>query len=241
MTIAKLQPATEPLPRETLGDRIYVDLVNQLRHGIIDGAARLVDVDLARAYGTSRMPVREALMRLASEGYLISTTRGFTLPRLSDDDIREIFDVRRLLEPAAAASAAVRIGKAGEKTLTAALKQARAAAMREDLQKMIEANIAFRNGWLAVVPNRRLAETIARFSDQVHAVRLNTLSDPAIRRVVVDLLTKLHRAFLDRDAPVVDVQTRAFIDAAEQAYFRNGGIAAVPLAVLPRARAEGRR
>ncbi len=41
------------------------------------------------------MPAREALLRLANEGYLVGTTRGFVTPRLGLDDIREIFEVRR--------------------------------------------------------------------------------------------------------------------------------------------------
>jgi hypothetical protein len=56
--------------------------------------------------GTSRMPAREALLRLTNERYLVGTTRGFVTPRLSLEDIRDIFAVRLLLEPRAAANAA---------------------------------------------------------------------------------------------------------------------------------------
>lgn len=220
MTSSRINTAGEPLERaETLGDRIYGDLVAQLKVGAIDRGRRLVDVDLARTYGTSRMPVRDALLRLVNEGYLVGTTRGFCVPHLADSDIREIFEVRRLLEPHAASAAARDLDKTAERRLTAALRSARAAQAVDDATALIHANIEFRGAWLAAVANRRLADTLARFADQVHAVRLNTLSDAGTRRVVLRGLTSLHDAFLRRDGDRAGRQMSAFIDAAEHAFF----------------------
>src|ERR1700681_4118239 len=92
--------------RDNLSERIYLDLRSRLQRGGIDADRRLVDLEVAAEYGTSRMPAREALLRLANEGYLVGTTRGFVTPKLSLEDIRDIFAVRRLLEPQAAANAA---------------------------------------------------------------------------------------------------------------------------------------
>lgn len=224
MSTTRMKTAGEPLERaETLGDRIYGDLVAQLKVGAIDRSRRLVDVELARTYGTSRMPVRDALLRLVNEGYLVGTTRGFCVPTLADSDIREIFEVRRLLEPPAAASAARDLDKATERRLTAALKAARATEAIDDTQALIHANIEFRSAWLAAVANRRLAGTLARFADHVHAVRLNTLGDGSTRRVVLRGLTSLHDAFIRRDGERAARQMTAFIDAAEHAFFTARG------------------
>ena len=65
-----------------------------------------MDVEIANEFGVSRMPVREALMQLVHDGMIESTSRGFVLRRYSDREIEEIFEIRRLLEPAAAAIAA---------------------------------------------------------------------------------------------------------------------------------------
>ncbi len=146
------------------------------------------------------MPAREALLRLANEGYLVGTSRGFVTPRLSLEDIREIFEVRRLLEPRAAANAARDLTPADEAKLTAAITDARAAARADDIERLILANIAFRAAWLGAVRNRRLAETIARFVDHVQTVRLGTLADPQTRNVVSEGLEGLYRAFRARDA-----------------------------------------
>jgi DNA-binding GntR family transcriptional regulator len=205
--------------RDSLSERIYLDLRSRLQRGKIDADRRLVDLEIAAEYGTSRMPAREALLRLTNEGYLVGTTRGFVTPRLSLEDIRDIFAVRLLLEPRAAANAARDLTAAEEALLTAAIKEARAATRGNDTERLILANIAFREAWLGAVRNRRLATTIAHFVDHVQAVRLNTLIDPATRAVVIAGLECLYSAFRKRDSAAAEAEMADFIAAAEQAFF----------------------
>jgi DNA-binding GntR family transcriptional regulator len=206
--------------RDNLSERIYLDLRSRLQRGEIEDDRRLVDLEIAAQYGTSRMPAREALLRLTNEGYLVGTTRGFVTPKLSLEDIRDIFAVRLLLEPKAAANAARDLTSAEEALLTAAIGEARAAATRtNDTERLILANIAFREAWLGAVRNRRLATAIAHFVDHVQAVRLNTLLDPVTRDVVIAGLEGLYSAFRNRDLAAAEAQMTDFIAAAEQAFF----------------------
>jgi DNA-binding GntR family transcriptional regulator len=212
-------PMTSLARPVSLSDRIYADLLGRLQQGAIPPSERLVDVDLARTYGTSRMPVRDALMRLTNEGYLVGTTRGFAVPQLSAKEVRDIFEVRRQIEPYAAGCAARDLDQAAQRQLSHALKSARAAHTADDQRGMITANIAFRDAWLSGVSNKRLAETILRFADQVHTVRITTLVDPATRRIVIQGLEGQFEAFTKRNAALAVKRMLAFIDAAESAYF----------------------
>lgn len=212
--------AVRSLPRaENLSERIYTDLRARLQHCAIGPDERLVDLELAAAYGTSRMPAREALLRLVAEGYLVGTTRGFTVPKLALQDIRDIFEVRRLLEPHAAADAARHIDAAAVAELDAALAQARESVAKDDGELMILANMAFRQVWLSRVGNPRLASTIARFVDHVQTVRLATLSNPATRSIVVDGLEGLYEVLVQRSASKTRTRMAAFLAAAEKAFF----------------------
>jgi DNA-binding GntR family transcriptional regulator len=213
-------PAITSLSRpENLGARIYADLLARLQRGDISLDERLVDLDLAALYGTSRMPARDALMRLVNEGYLERTTRGFAVPSLTTQDVRDIFEVRRLLEPAAAAAAAANLDRASEQQLAAAVRSARAATAAADSHGLILANMEFRSAWLGRVRNLRLAGTILRFADHAQIVRLRTLRDAATRRIVLDGLEGLLAAFLRRDPRLVRKRMAAFMSAAERAYF----------------------
>lgn len=210
---------------ESLRERIYLELRRRLQRCEIGPSDRLVDTEIAAEFGASRMPAREALMRLVHEGYLTGSTRGFVIPALSLSDVLEIFEIRRLLEPRAAALAARDLTEAAAAALTDALADARAAEVKGDVEGLILANMAFRAAWLGAVRNARLAETIARFVDQVQTVRLATLRDAATRRVVLDGLMRLHDAFQRRDPVAAADRMAEFIAQAERAFLamQNGG------------------
>jgi DNA-binding GntR family transcriptional regulator len=208
------------LPKpDSLSERIYADLHKRLQQGDIGRHDRLVDIEIAANYGVSRMPAREALLRLVNEGYLVGTSRGFIIPRLTLSDIADIFEVRKLLEPRAAANAARDLDASTLSQLLEALNGARAAERNDDADRLILATMAFRAAWLSAVKNARLAKTIARFIDHVETVRLRTMSDPAIRRIVSDGLEGLFDAFARRDPLAAADRMTAFMAAAEQAYF----------------------
>ncbi len=100
---ATVAAQARPAPRESLSTRAYDELRERLRRGQVAPDDRLVDTEIARELVVSRMPVREALLQLVAEGYLVSTARGYRVPTLTRQDVTEIFEVRRLLEPRAAA------------------------------------------------------------------------------------------------------------------------------------------
>lgn len=80
------------------------DLVlTSMREAILTSAlppgTRLRQEKLADLFGTSRIPVREALRALEYEGLVASLPyRGFTVTELDADDIEEVYDLRILLE-----------------------------------------------------------------------------------------------------------------------------------------------
>ena len=85
----------------------------EIKAGIVDGRYRpgapLSEVMLARAHRMSRTPVREGLTRLWQEQYLDRVAgHGYFVARVTVQLIHETFDVRRVLEGAAAAWAAER-------------------------------------------------------------------------------------------------------------------------------------
>ncbi len=209
-----------PLSRHgNLSDRIYSELRQRLQRLPLGPDERLLDLEVAAAYGTSRMPARDALLRLVNEGYLVGTTRGFVAPTLGLDDVREIFEVRRMLEPQAIASVAKELDTVAVQELTQALQRARQAAHKNDGEDMVLANMAFRDAWLSRVKNQRLAATIARFVDHVQTVRRSTLSNAQTRQVVLDGLERLFDALMRRDAALARQRMTAFMKAAEHAFF----------------------
>ena len=88
-------------------ERAYRDLKAGIVKGRYRPGASLSEVSLASEHGMSRTPIREGLARLWQEGYLDRVVgHGYFVARVTVQQIHDTFDVRRLLEGAAAARAA---------------------------------------------------------------------------------------------------------------------------------------
>ena len=91
--------------RRPLGHRtMALAAADELRRRILDGdfpaGFQLKQDALADELGMSRIPIREALVQLESEGFVrILPHRGAQVSELSPDEIRELFELRALLEP----------------------------------------------------------------------------------------------------------------------------------------------
>jgi len=103
-------------PEPTTGPRSAAsaqELVSLIREAIIRGqlepGQRLGEERLAAQFGVSRIPLREALRVLAGEGFVRSEHYGGTfVATLDTEAAHDLLDVRAVLEPLAAAQAAVR-------------------------------------------------------------------------------------------------------------------------------------
>ncbi len=205
-------------PSQNLVETIYSDLRLRLQRSAVSPADRLVDMEIAASYGISRMPAREALLRLVSEGYLVGTTRGFAVRELSLEDISGLFEVRRQLEPRAAASAARDMTPDVETALTVAIGRIEQTLSAGDIPGLLAANVDFRNTWLRAVTNPHMAATISRFMDYFQSVRLGTFADPTVAARYIDGLSAIHKAFLAHDPLAVHDRMTLFMFAAEEAY-----------------------
>ena len=93
------------------GDSVAHSLREDILAGRLAGGERLVEEAIAKRYGVSRVPVREALNRLQAEGFVtIVRYRGATVSETLVQDGRELLQIRRGLEVLAAQLAATNRG-----------------------------------------------------------------------------------------------------------------------------------
>lgn len=204
--------------RQSHRTRIYEDFLGRIHRGELRPDDRLVDTAIAADLGVSRMPVREALMQLVHEGYLEGTSRGFTLPSLDHSQILEVFELRRLLEPHAAASAAQSLDAAALARMQAAVSDAASTLDGGDIGLFFRACEVFRNTWLGAVPNRELRQTILRYIGQVQKVRMITMHGRATQKVIVQGQRDLLEAFDRRDALTASHRMLGFVFQSERSY-----------------------
>jgi len=104
MALKPIRPA-----RRRLADKVYDELIDAIMRREIGYDDRLVQEKLADEMDISRTPIREALMRLEQEGVLeVSNRGGFRLYRMSDREVRELYQARAAIEGQGARILAVR-------------------------------------------------------------------------------------------------------------------------------------
>ncbi len=149
-------------------EKAYLEIRERIVRGTYPPGTPLSESDLARACGTSRTPIREALCRLLEEGYVERVPgRGFYVTRITMKLIQDTFEVRRLLEAQAAACAAGRHDSASLRLLRqlAPIPAGTGPAARQAAQ---EANARFHLAVAEASGNAVLFGLVQNCLDQVH-------------------------------------------------------------------------
>jgi GntR family carbon starvation induced transcriptional regulator len=76
---------------ETLAENVYEQMRADLLTGVLEPGTALRVEDMKQRYGASTSPLREAMFRLASEGFLLlSSQRGFRAGALTEGDLLDL-------------------------------------------------------------------------------------------------------------------------------------------------------
>ncbi|MFJ9885467.1 GntR family transcriptional regulator [Streptomyces sp. NPDC091287] len=124
------------IPAHSVCTAIRDDIVS----GVYERGSRLTEELLARRYGVSRVPVREALRTLESEGFVVTRRHaGACVAEPTAQEAADLLEVRMLLEPLGAARAAQRRTEAHLKVLRGLVRLGQERARRgegEDLRSL---------------------------------------------------------------------------------------------------------
>ena len=99
----------------TLVEQVVNAIVSEIVDGKLPSNSRLIQDDLARAYGVSRQPVLQALLLLRDRGLVREAPgRGLIVSPIDPDFVRKLYEVRAMLDGFAARLAAERGAESGE-------------------------------------------------------------------------------------------------------------------------------
>ncbi len=147
------------------------DVLDRLKQQILQvqrpPGTMLLEADLAEQFGVSKTPVREALRLLAQTGWVVVLPRkGYMIRPVELSDVRDIFDIRKMIEPVLAARAAERATPADLERLQLLLDQ-----QRDADRNLNKALLAAREFHLAFADIAGSARTRTILEDLVDEVR----------------------------------------------------------------------
>ncbi len=192
-------------------EQVYMEVKHRIVHGVYAPGVPLSESKLARSLRTSRTPVREALTRLLEEGYVERVAaRGFSVARVTMTLIQNVFEVRRLLEGAAAARAAELADPEAVAQLRRLVQFEYVAGDAASFKKAVDANSHFHVALALASRNAIFADLIRHCLDQVtRLIALGLDFEP------------LQRSASREHAAVVDAIERRDPEGARQAIERH--------------------
>jgi DNA-binding GntR family transcriptional regulator len=158
-----------PKRAPSLADQTYEALKGWIVNGDLEPQTTLSENDLARRFAISRSPLREAIRQLQDEGLLEpSGPRGFSVPPLNVDLVRQVYGVRIALETEAAAHAHVPPNELDD--MTARLELIDAAIRAGDLAPFNASDFAFHDLFIQHSGNALLIKHIHRLRGNVQRI-----------------------------------------------------------------------
>lgn len=195
-------------------EHVITRVREDVRQGLYAPGARVVEAELQRTLGVSRGTVREALSRLAAEGLLdLNRFRGATVRALSRQDVREILEMREVLEGLVARKAAMRIAAGHDRKEIATAQAALDASLEPGTsnEAYLQANTRYHETLLAVAGSARLAAQI----NQLSTAFVRTTTRDRLSRASFQSSNDDHRAIttaiLEGDAAAAEILMRAHI------------------------------
>lgn len=210
---------TEPAPARAAHEPIGVRIRNQLLERILSGhyspGERLVELQLAREFGTSQAPVREALRDLETAGLVtIRPRRGSFVGDYHARTQHEIYYVRGALEEAAVRLAVPALTR-DISGLEAHLEGMREAARSADLEAIIHHSVGFHRAIMQASGNDLLIRMWESLHVEIHSRK--TLLQPNIDIFAV---AESHAPIFDA-IRLGDVELACRLSREHQAYFER--------------------
>ena len=153
-------------------DQIREALEEMIVEGQFPDGARLDEVSLARHFGVSRTPLREALQALAASGLVALRARRGAFVRFPTlEDVVEMFDVMAEIEALCGRYAARRMRPEEDSAIEAALLECERAAAEADVDAYYRTNHEFHRLIYAASGNRFLAGEAERLHKRLKPFR----------------------------------------------------------------------
>ena len=163
-----------PQRAPSLAEQAYDTLRRLIIRGDLNAGMTLSENEFAKKFSISRSPLREAIRRLQEEGLLdASGPRGFRVPPITTDLVRQVYGVRLALESAAAADAVVPVAEI-------ASAREKLTLIRRDLdngetQSFTDSDFEFHDVFITNCGNPMLIKHIGRLRNNI--ARIITYAD----------------------------------------------------------------
>lgn len=178
-----------------ISEQVYDYLRGEIVAGQLVPGERLNLEEMAERLKISKMPIKEAIERLAGEGLLeVQARRGTFVSRLDPVELAEIFEVRCALEVLAGELAVRRIQDADLEKLNQLIEEMGQSTGQTNVGRHLELNFQFHGLLVELSHNRKLIEMYHRLRTHIQIAAIHYRSESWVERVAQE--QREHRAIV---------------------------------------------
>lgn len=169
------------LARETLADRLLAEIQDRIITGKLVSGEKISEPGIAKEFGVSRVPAREALQRLEEIGLVRKTYLGREVVKIDKEGFRQTTELKIIVEAFGAMQGAFNATEADIRHIEGIIAKMEAAITAPDLQFRLDLNNEFHDCLVRCSGNRKIIDTFADLSVKVRWIlpySLRTHSDP---------------------------------------------------------------
>ena len=200
---------------QPLADQAYKALKKDIITCALEPGEQVVQAQLSNAYGFGATPIREALQRLAQEGFVEAIPRfGYIVTPITFRDVREVYEFRLIIETAAARLAAER---GSQKQLTGLLETSKFSYVygdRKSYSRFLSRNMDFHRSVAVAAGNERMVNTLSTLLEEMTRIFHVGLDLRDSAREMRDEHVSLCEALLERDPDRADKVVRDQIETS---------------------------
>jgi DNA-binding GntR family transcriptional regulator len=211
---------------KTKNEAIYEMLRQEILQAKIKPGEKIVVSDLSKKIGVSEIPIREAVKKLESEGFLTNMPHvGITVSKLDPDEVVEFYLIRIELESLASRLATPHINQEDIEYLTEKNQEMKSALQRDDPEMLAALNKQFHLKIYAAAKRPHLYKLIADLWDKVSWIRSVFFLAPQIALDSLKEHGEIIEAIRKKDAELVGKlmreQKRHSLKAIADRFFPN--------------------
>ncbi len=207
MKILSVQP--------NLVEQVHEAILLEISSGKLAPGTRIIQEQIAAELGVSRQPIQQALLLLRNQGLLRDAPgRGLIVAPLDSDHIRQMYDVRAVIEGLAFRKAALNNAAAAKREGPDFITKGREAAKNGSVTDLIAADMAFHHFVYSLSENLLVAPTMDTHWTYTQRVMGEVLMRDEKPRDIWDQHEALLQSIISGDGDAAELHAREHILAA---------------------------
>ena len=177
-----------PISRaKSLKEQAYDKLKELIITGALEPGKLQNEKRLAEALGVSRTPVREALLELSREGMVVFVQgKGVEIFKFTTQQVREVFEIRRIIEGYIIKKIATRLTGADIKEIDRNISNQEKMFRKTERVAFIEYDKQFHLYMASKIGNQQIESILDNLRDQMHLMGIRAVEDDSRMKQVIE-------------------------------------------------------